>query len=238
MSEQTHASSLSTRGINLAYRVSGIRYSTWRWCALPLSLCTLLALAITSISASDQTSTASQSTPRQRVILSRNLGEITANLSSPYKYIHTVVRLDIDQRSLRDVVQREEFISQKRTSISRGRLDARWRARYSQRSADRLAIDAFVDRQVPRLKDAVLRVLAAHSTTDLKDEQWIVKLRGELRDGLNLAMNLPKPVIVNVGVSSFRVEELAPHRLRDRLLEQRRPTILERAPTESHHSIS
>ena len=238
MSKHNPASPLFTRGINLAHRVSGIRYSTWRWLALPLSLCTLLALAITSISASNRTSTASQSTPRQRVILSRNLGEITANLSSPYKYIYTVVRLDIDQRSLRDVVRRDECISKKRTSTSRGRLDARWRARYSQRSADRLAIDAFVDRQVPRLKDAVLRILAAHSTTDLKDAQWIAKLRGELRDGLNLAMNLSKPVIVNVGVSSFRVEELAPHRLRERTLEQRRPTMFERAPTASNHSIS
>lgn len=151
---------------------------------------------------------------RPSTIFTKSLGELATNLSSRTKYIQTVVRLDIDQRTLRDLIRRDELLAKKFTSFSRGRLTARWSAGYTKRKADRLVIDAFVDRYVPRLKDTALGVLAAHSPSDLKDDQWMLKLRDELMEGFNLAMKLPKPIIVNVGVSSFRVvglERLRPN---------------------------
>lgn len=214
-----------TRDIRFTQRLCAVLSSAWAIAPVAFALLIFLAATLLSRERYNETTTASGDSPQHRVVISKSLGEITANLSSPSEYIHTVVRLDIDQRALREVLRRDETLSREFTRASRGRLSSLWSARYSKRATDRLAIDTFVDRYTPRLRDAILRVLAVHSAADLRDDQWITKLRRELRAGLNLAINLPKPIIVNVGVSSFRVEQAE------------RLTMLKGAPSEDKRFI-
>jgi len=144
----------------------------------------------------------------QSAVFSRTLDEIRVNLSSRVEFIQMSLRLDLDQNLISEMARLNTRVVEKFTAISQGKLGARWNTGYSKKKTARLTGDDLLDRYMPRLKDSALTLIANLSPADLQSPEWIPTLRQQMQEEFNRVMKLPQPVIVNVGISSWRVSTL------------------------------
>lgn len=144
----------------------------------------------------------------QAPVFSRTLDELRVNLSSRVEFIQMSLRLDLDQNLISEMARLNTRVVEKFTAISQGKLGARWNTGYSKKKTARLTGDDLLDRYMPRLKDSALTLIANLSPADLQSPEWIPTLRQQMQEEFNRVMKLPQPVIVNVGISSWRVSTL------------------------------